>query len=70
MARIRDAARSRTVDADAPIIKLVNTTLMDALNRRASDIHIETGHEGLVIKYRIDGVLYVAKGDWPKAHSR
>jgi type IV pilus assembly protein PilB len=47
-------------DDTSPIIKLVNTTLMDSLNRRASDIHIETGHEGLVIKYRIDGVLYVA----------
>ena len=47
-------------DDTSPIIKLVNTTLMDALNRRASDIHIETGHEGLVIKYRIDGVLYMA----------
>jgi type IV pilus assembly protein PilB len=47
-------------DDTSPIIKLVNTTLMDALNRRASDIHIETGHEGLVIKYRIDGVLYKA----------
>jgi len=44
----------------SPIIKLVNTTLMDALNRRASDIHIETGHDGLLIKYRIDGVLYLA----------
>ncbi len=47
-------------DDTSPIIKLVNTTLMDALNRRASDIHIETGHEGLAIKYRIDGVLYMA----------
>jgi type IV pilus assembly protein PilB len=44
----------------SPIIKLINTTLMDALNRRASDIHIETGHEGVEIKYRIDGVLYRA----------
>lgn len=47
-------------DDTSPIIKLVNTTLMDALNRRASDIHIETGHDGLMIKYRIDGVLYCA----------
>jgi type IV pilus assembly protein PilB len=47
-------------DDSSPIIKLVNTTLLDALNRRASDIHIETGHDGLVIKYRIDGVLYMA----------
>ena len=50
-----------TISEDtSPIIKLVNTTLMDALNRRASDIHIETGHDGVVIKYRIDGVLYTA----------
>lgn len=47
-------------DDNSPIIKLVNTTLLDALNRRASDIHIETGHDGVVIKYRIDGVLYTA----------
>lgn len=47
-------------DDTSPIIKLVNTTLLDALNRRASDIHIETGHDGVVIKYRIDGVLYMA----------
>lgn len=44
----------------SPIIKLVNTTILDALNRRASDIHIETGHDGVEIKYRIDGVLYRA----------
>lgn len=47
-------------DDTSPIIKLVNTTLLDALNRRASDIHIETGPDGVVIKYRIDGVLYMA----------
>ncbi len=46
----------------SPIIKLLNTTLLDALNRRASDIHIETGLDGLMIKYRIDGVLYRASG--------
>ena len=44
----------------SPIIKLINTTVLDALNRRASDIHIETGHDGVEIKYRIDGVLYRA----------
>jgi len=47
-------------DDTSPIIKLVNSTLLDALNRRASDIHIETGHDGVIIKYRIDGVLYTA----------
>ena len=49
------------VSADiSPIIKLVNTTILDALTRRASDIHIETAQEGVIIKYRIDGVLYKA----------
>jgi type II secretory ATPase GspE/PulE/Tfp pilus assembly ATPase PilB-like protein len=59
--RGEEVISAETITEDtSPIIKLVNTTLMDALNRRASDIHIETGHEGLVIKYRIDGVLYMA----------
>ena len=44
----------------SPIIKLLNTTILDAMNRRASDIHIETSQEGVFIKYRIDGVLYKA----------
>lgn len=44
----------------SPIIKLLNTTILDAMNRRASDIHIETSVEGVFIKYRIDGVLYKA----------
>jgi len=44
----------------SPIIKLVNSTILDALTRRASDIHIETAQEGVIIKYRIDGVLYKA----------
>ena len=49
------------ISADtSPIIKLVNSTIIDALTRRASDIHIETALEGVIIKYRIDGVLYKA----------
>lgn len=44
----------------SPIIKLVNSTVLDALNKRASDIHIETAQEGVIIKYRVDGVLYKA----------
>ncbi|MBV9670077.1 MAG: type II/IV secretion system protein, partial [Acidobacteriales bacterium] len=41
----------------APVIKLVDTTIFNALERRASDIHIETRDQELAIKYRIDGVL-------------
>jgi type IV pilus assembly protein PilB len=44
----------------APVIKLVDTTIFNALERRASDIHIETRDQEVVIKYRIDGVLHYA----------
>lgn len=44
----------------APVIKLVDTTIFNALERRASDIHIETRDQELAIKYRIDGVLQAA----------
>ncbi len=48
-----------TSDA-SPIIKLVDSTVFNALQRRASDIHVETREREVVIKYRIDGVLYQA----------
>ena len=41
----------------SPVIKLVNSTLYDALKTGASDIHLESDSHGLTIKYRIDGVL-------------
>jgi len=44
----------------SPIIKLVDFTVFNALQRRASDVHVETGDNEVVIKYRIDGVLYPA----------
>ena len=44
----------------APVIKLVDTTIFNALERRASDIHIETRDTEVAIKYRIDGVLHYA----------
>ncbi|MCC7157316.1 MAG: type II/IV secretion system protein [Bryobacterales bacterium] len=48
-------------DSDiAPVIKLVDTTIFNALERRASDIHIETRDQEVAIKYRIDGVLHYA----------
>ncbi len=42
---------------DAPIVKLVNGVLLNALRSRASDIHIEPSEEMLRVRYRIDGVL-------------
>ena len=53
--------RLSNVDSDiAPVIKLVDTTIFNALERRASDIHIESRDQEVVIKYRIDGVLHYA----------
>jgi type IV pilus assembly protein PilB len=44
----------------SPIIKLVDYTVFNALQRRASDVHVETRDNEVMIKYRIDGVLYPA----------
>jgi general secretion pathway protein E len=41
----------------SPIVKLVHSTIFDALRGGASDIHLETTHAGLIVRYRIDGVL-------------
>src|SRR5215470_7525320 len=50
-----------TAEADvSPIIRLVDTTIFTALQKRASDIHIETESDSVVVKYRIDGVLQPA----------
>ncbi len=46
-----------TTEGDSPIIRLVDTTIFTALQRRASDIHIETRDDSVQIKFRIDGVL-------------
>lgn len=43
---------------DAPIIKLVNLLITQAVNDRASDIHIEPGEKDLRVRYRVDGVLH------------
>src|SRR6185503_975323 len=44
----------------SPVIRLVDTTLYSAIQRRASDIHIETQDDAVHVKYRIDGVLQPA----------
>jgi general secretion pathway protein E len=48
----------KSISEDAsPVVRLVNSTLYDALKAGASDIHLETAPGGIFIKYRIDGVL-------------
>jgi len=46
-----------TVEADAPIIKLVNSIIVDAFKGRASDIHLEPLEKAFRVRYRIDGML-------------
>jgi len=48
-------------EIDSAVVKLVTSTLYDALKSSASDIHLEKAGSGLVIKYRIDGVLATIK---------
>ncbi len=58
-----------TAEGDmSPIIRLVDTTIFTALQRRASDIHIETQDDSVAIKYRIDGVLQKAMQPIGKEH--
>ena len=58
-----------TSDEDiSPIIRLVDTTIFTALERRASDIHIETYDDSLHVKYRIDGVLQEAMAPIAREH--
>jgi type IV pilus assembly protein PilB len=52
----------------SPIIRLVETTIFTALERRASDIHFETYDDSLVVKYRIDGVLQAAMAPIAREH--
>jgi type IV pilus assembly protein PilB len=47
----------KLADQDGSIIKLVNTIIFTAVQKRGSDIHVESREDGVKIKYRIDGVL-------------
>ena len=56
-ARRGPLVRERSAEADSEVVRLVRSTLHDALKTGASDIHLETTAAGLAIKFRIDGVL-------------
>ncbi len=53
-----EIADLKDMASQAPVIKLVNLILMEALNKRASDIHIEAMEDQLRVRYRVDGVLH------------
>ncbi|WP_342617518.1 GspE/PulE family protein [Rhodoferax sp. GW822-FHT02A01] len=60
----------RSINEDSsPVVRLVNSTLYDALKAGVSDIHMETAPNGLFIKYRIDGVLAPAGSNHPMDHA-
>jgi type II secretory ATPase GspE/PulE/Tfp pilus assembly ATPase PilB-like protein len=50
----------KLTQGDSPVIRLIDSMVFTALQRRASDIHIETGDDAVHVKYRIDGVLQPA----------
>ena len=50
---------------EAPVVRLVNLLLIEALDARASDVHLEGYHDGLRVRYRVDGVLQAAPSPPP-----
>jgi general secretion pathway protein E len=56
-ADVEDLSLRAIAEDSSPVVKLVHSTLYDALKSDASDVHLESGPAGLTIKYRIDGVL-------------
>jgi general secretion pathway protein E/type IV pilus assembly protein PilB len=56
-----DVNAGAAVDADAPLIKLVNSLIVEAFKMRASDIHLEPLAKTFRVRYRIDGVLQEIK---------
>jgi len=53
-----DGSELSEMAQEASVVRLVNEILIEAVDSRASDIHIETQSDGLVIRYRIDGILH------------
>jgi general secretion pathway protein E len=51
----------KAAEEDSPVVRLVTSTLYDALKAGASDVHLESTGNGLAIKYRIDGALTAAE---------
>jgi general secretion pathway protein E len=58
---IQEISFENAAGADSTVVRLVTSTLYDALKAGASDVHLESTASGLTIKYRIDGVLTAAE---------
>ena len=59
---IESLSLASVAEASSPAVRLVSSTLYDALRAGASDVHLESAPGGLAVKYRIDGVLDHIKG--------
>lgn len=57
-ASLEDVGELEKASEDAPVVKLVNLILTDAIKKKASDIHIEPYEHVFRVRYRIDGILY------------
>ncbi|HEV7501542.1 MAG TPA: GspE/PulE family protein, partial [Vicinamibacteria bacterium] len=58
----------KNLAGDSPVVRLVDSLILGAIDRRASDVHIETKDREVLAKYRIDGVLYPALEALDKRH--
>ena len=68
-ADMEDAQHIRDMASEAPVIKLVNHIISQAIERGASDIHLEPFAEDLSLRYRIDGVLHDFESPPKKLHA-
>ncbi|MGE3311728.1 MAG: GspE/PulE family protein [Limisphaerales bacterium] len=59
--KLEESGDGATIEADAPIIKLVNGMIIEAYRMRASDIHLEPLEKRFRVRYRIDGMLHEQK---------
>jgi type IV pilus assembly protein PilB len=55
---VDDTEKLRNIAEEAPIIKLVNLIILQAIREKASDIHVEPEDDRLVVRYRVDGILH------------
>jgi type IV pilus assembly protein PilB len=55
-----EAVDLESLPAESPIVRLVDSLILGSIERRASDIHVETKDREVLVKYRVDGVLYPA----------
>ncbi len=63
-----ESGEARPLASDSPVVRLVDSLILGAIERRASDIHFETKDREVLVKYRIDGVLYAALEPLDKRH--